>query len=110
MDHWLINLTDLFPVDNWLDSLMDDILMMFMNYILMMLMKYVLMMLMNDVLVMLLIDWSVDVRLDSCGFSVTDNLLGTTLTMRLNSCLLVMSHDRSLFKCLLNDWLIKGRR
>ena len=79
MNDWLMNLSDLFCVDNWLVIFMDNILMMLMNHITMVLMNNVLMMFMNNVPVMLLYNWLVNVLLNPGGF--LDNIYLSWLFM-----------------------------
>jgi hypothetical protein len=74
MNHRLVNLSNLLLVYDWLDVLMNYVLMMLMNHILMMFMDNLLMMLMHDILMVLLHNRGIKMSLHSSRLLVCDNL------------------------------------
>jgi len=65
MNDWLMDLVDVFLVNNWLDHFMDDWLMMFVNNLFMSFKNNVFMMFMDNILMLFFDYGSLDMGLDN---------------------------------------------
>lgn len=107
VDYRLVNLTNFFLVNDWLDGFMDDILMMLMHDVLMMFMHHLLMLFMYHILMVLLDDRCVHMCLHAGCLLMCDHLGSFGVFLYFGGSL-VMSDDLRLLEGLFDDGLLKS--